>query len=81
MTVDNSACFSDLSKPMITCAICLKAFTPRQKNSVYCSRSCNNKRPRAKRNRTYRAEYIRCINCKEIKAIEVIWTTHLSLIM
>ena len=79
MTVDNSACFSSFSKPMITCPICLVAFIPRQKNSVYCSSTCHNKRPRAKRNRTYKLQYIRCINCKEIKGIEVKGGNHAKL--
>ncbi|MDC4550022.1 HNH endonuclease [Acinetobacter baumannii] len=79
MTVDNSACFSNLSKPMITCPICLVAFIPRQKNSVYCSRACHDKRPRAKRNRTFKLQYIRCANCKEIKGIEVKGGNHAKL--
>lgn len=77
MTVDNSACFSSLSKPMITCPICHKDFVPRQKNSVYCSRICHEKKPRL--NRNYKSQYIRCINCKEIKAITVKGGNHAKL--
>lgn len=63
MTVDNSACFSDLSKPMRKCAACSALFTPKRSSSIACSNKCRDK-VKYQKNKVINSN--NCLNCNTI---------------
>lgn len=60
MTVDNSACFSNLSKPTLNCTICNTPFIPKRTSSIACSSKCRDK---IKYLKNKVAKTNSCLNC------------------